>query len=77
MGWMRDSRQMMDSELWERCASLLERARALPVQARGRTKTLSNVRIEPGRDAKRIFQFGRGHPTVDLATSGSGCFSGA
>ncbi len=27
---------------------------------RGRTKTLSNVRVEPGRDGKRIFQFGRG-----------------
>ena len=60
IGWIRDSRQMMDSELWGKSASLLERARALPVQARGRTKTLSNVRVEPGRDAKRIFQFGRG-----------------
>ncbi len=60
IGWMRDSRQMMDSDLWGKSASLLERARTLPVQARGRTKTLSNVRVEPGRDAKRIFQFGRG-----------------
>jgi hypothetical protein len=60
IGWMRDSRQMMDSDLWGKSASLLERARTLPVQARGRTKTLSNVRVEPGRDSKRIFQFGRG-----------------
>jgi hypothetical protein len=60
IGWMRDSRQIMDSELWGKSASLLERARMLPVQARGRTKTLSNVRVEPGRDGKRIFQFGRG-----------------
>src|SRR5258708_1783338 len=60
IGWMRDSRQMMDSDLWGKSASLLERARTLPVQARGRTKTLSNVRVEPGRDGKRIFQFGRG-----------------
>src|SRR5579863_9130336 len=60
VGWIRDSRQMMDSDLWGKSASLLERARTLPVQARGRTKTLSNVRIEPGRDGKRIFQFGRG-----------------
>jgi hypothetical protein len=60
VGWMRDSRQIMDSELWgkaPRCSSA--RAR-LPVQARGRTKTVSNVRVEPGRDGKRIFQFGRG-----------------
>jgi hypothetical protein len=60
IGWMRDSREMMDSDLWGKSASLLERARTLPVQARGRTKTLSNVRVEPGRDGKRIFQFGRG-----------------
>lgn len=60
IGWIRDSRQMMDSDLWGKSTSLLERARTLPVQARGRTKTLSNVRVEPGRDANRIFQFGRG-----------------
>jgi len=60
IGWMRDSRQIIDSALWGKSAALLERARTLPVQARGRTKTVSNVRIEPGRDGKRIFQFGRG-----------------
>lgn len=60
VGWMRDSRQIMDSELWGQSASLLERARTLPIQARGRTKTVSNVRVEPGRDGKRIFQLARG-----------------
>jgi hypothetical protein len=60
LGWMRDSRQMMDSDLWGKSASLLARARTLPVQARGRTKAASNVRVEPGRDGKRIFQFARG-----------------
>jgi hypothetical protein len=59
VGWMRDSRQVMDSELWGQIGKLLERARTLPVQARGRTKTISNVRVAPGRDGKRIFQFGR------------------
>ena len=59
VGWIRDSHQLMDSDLWAKMATLLEHARTLPVQARGRTKTLSNVRIEPGRAAKRIFQFGR------------------
>jgi hypothetical protein len=66
IGWMRDSRQMMGSDLWAKSASLLESARTQPVQARGRTKTLSNVRVEPGRDAKRIFQFGRGTPVLIL-----------
>jgi len=66
IGWIRDSRQIMDSELWGKSASLLEHARTLPVQARGRTKTVSNVRVEPGRDASRIFQFVRGTPVVIL-----------
>ena len=60
IGWLPDSRQMMDSELWGKSASLLERARTLPVQSRGRTKTVTNLRVEPGRNGKRIFQFARG-----------------
>jgi hypothetical protein len=60
IGWMIDARQIMDTDLWGKSASLLARARTLPVQARGRTKTVSNVRVEPGRDGKRIFQFARG-----------------
>lgn len=59
VGWMRDSRQLMDSDLWGKIGTLLDRARTMPVQARGRTKTVSNVRAVPGRDGKRIFQFGR------------------
>src|ERR1700688_1427096 len=66
IGWIRDSRQMMDSDLWRKSASLFERARTLPVQARGQTKTVSNVRVEPGRDGKRIFQFARGTPVLIL-----------
>ena len=66
VGWVPDSRQIMDSELWGKSASLLERARTLPVQARGRTKTVSNLRVEPGRDGKRIFQFIRGTPVLVL-----------
>src|SRR5579863_2846116 len=45
IGWIRDSRQMMDSDLWGKSAALYEKARTLPVQARGRTKTVSNVRV--------------------------------
>jgi hypothetical protein len=66
LGWIRDSRQIMDSELWAETSALLERARTLPVQARGRTKTVSNVRVEPGRDAERVFQFMRGTPVLIL-----------
>ena len=66
LGWLLDTHQLMDSELWAQSASLLARARTMPVQARGRTKTVSNVRAKPGRDGKRIFQFLRGTPVVVL-----------
>jgi hypothetical protein len=69
VGWMADVRQIMDSDLWGKSAELLAKAREMPVQARGKTKTVSNVRAEPGRDGKRIFQFPRGTPLVVLARS--------
>jgi hypothetical protein len=66
LGWFLDTRQLMDSALWEQSAAMLARARTMPVQARGQTKTVSNVRIEPGRNGKRIFQFMRGTPVLVL-----------
>jgi hypothetical protein len=66
VGWILDSREVMDSDLWAKSATLLAHAHTLPPQARGKTKTVSNVRIEPGRNAKRIFQFMRGTPVVVL-----------
>src|ERR1700687_640359 len=47
LGWLLDARQMMDSDLWTQSAALLAQARAMPVQARGQTKTVSNVRVKP------------------------------
>jgi hypothetical protein len=66
LGWLPDTHQLMDSALWEQSAAMLARARAMPVQARGQTKTVSNVRIQPGRNGKRIFQFTRGTPVLVL-----------
>ncbi|MGH9677589.1 MAG: hypothetical protein ACRD36_10850, partial [Candidatus Acidiferrum sp.] len=34
--------------------------RGMPVQARGRTKVATNLRVEPGRTQSRLYQFGRG-----------------
>jgi hypothetical protein len=34
----------------------------MPVQARGRTKVQTNLRVEPGRNQARLYQFGRGVP---------------
>ena len=66
LGWLLDSRDLMDSSLWEQSTALLSLARTMPVQARGQTKAVSNVRIEPGRNGKRIFQFPRGTQVVVL-----------
>jgi hypothetical protein len=64
-GWV-DTRLLMDSALWQRAAELLAHAREMPAQALGHTRTISNVHIHPGREAPRIFQFGRNVPVVVL-----------
>ena len=56
-GWI-DNRLLMAPALWKQVGQLLADARSMPVQAKGHTKTLSNVHIDPGRDSTRIFQFG-------------------
>jgi hypothetical protein len=65
-GWV-ESRNLMDAGLWDRVGALLAQARTMPVQARGHTKVLSNLRVEPGRDAARILQLGRDVPVEFLA----------
>src|SRR5215510_13467665 len=59
VGWV-DGRLLMDPALWQRCEELLKRAESLPVQASGRTKVATNLRVEPGRTAPRLYQFARG-----------------
>jgi hypothetical protein len=58
-GWV-DGRYLMEPELWERSVKLLARTKSMTVQARGRTKTTTNLRVEPGRTEPRLYQFGRG-----------------
>jgi hypothetical protein len=61
IGWV-DGRYLMDPELWQRSEKLLDQAKAMPTQARGRTKVPTNLRAHPGRTEPRIFQFSRGVP---------------
>ena len=61
VGWI-DNRLLMEPALWQRSARLLTEAQALPVQARGRTKVATNLRVQPGRTQPRLYQFGRGIP---------------
>jgi hypothetical protein len=61
VGWI-DSRLLMDPALWQRSAKLLAQVKTMPVQARGRTKVATNLRVEPGRTEPRLYQFSRGVP---------------
>src|SRR6201998_904962 len=65
VGWV-DGRLLMDPALWRRSEELLKRAQSLPVQGSGRTKVATNLRVEPGRTAPRLYQFGRGVPVEIL-----------
>jgi hypothetical protein len=59
VGWI-DGRQLLEPALWNRSTRLLQQAQALPVQARGRTKVQTNLRVQPGRTEPRLYQFVRG-----------------
>lgn len=61
IGWV-ESRNLVAPELWRKSEELLQQVDKLPVQARGRTKVSTNLRVEPGRSAGRLYQFTRGVP---------------
>jgi hypothetical protein len=61
VGWV-DARSLMDPQLWQRSVALLKEAQELPVQARGRTKVPTNLRLAPGRTSGKLYQFTRGVP---------------
>jgi hypothetical protein len=61
VGWV-ESRQLMEPALWQRSIKLLDQTRGMPVQARGRTKVSTNLRVQPGRTEPRLYQFGRNVP---------------
>ena len=61
VGWV-DAHQLMEPALWQRSINLLERVRNMPVQARGRTKVSTNLRVLPGRTEPRLYQFARNVP---------------
>lgn len=58
-GWV-DGRYLMEPELWQRSAKLLQQSAGIPVQARGRTKVSTNLRVQAGRTEPRLYQFSRG-----------------
>src|ERR1700758_94048 len=61
VGWV-EAHQLMEPALWQRSIKLLEQVRNMPVQARGRTKVSTNLRVLPGRTEPRLYQFTRNVP---------------
>jgi hypothetical protein len=65
VGWV-ESRKLMEPALWQRSIKLLEQTRGMPVQARGRTKVSTNLRVHPGRTEPRLYKFARNVPVEIL-----------
>ena len=61
VGWV-EAHELMEPALWQRSIKLLEHVRNMPVQARGRTKVSTNMRVLPGRNEPRLYQFARNVP---------------
>src|SRR5947208_13800880 len=68
VGWV-ESRQLMEPALWQRSIKLLDQTRGMPVQARGRTKVSTNLRVQPGRTEPRVYQFARNVPVEIVGRS--------
>ena len=65
VGWM-DGHALLDRSSWDLEARLIAQAHTMPVQGTGRTKVFTNVRLEAGREASRIYQLPGGVPVVVL-----------
>lgn len=61
VGWV-EAHQLMEPALWQRSIKLIDQVRDMPVQARGRTKVSTNLRVLPGRTEPRLYQFTRNVP---------------
>src|SRR5215510_2332794 len=68
VGWV-EAHQLMEPALWQRSIKLLEQVRNMPVQARGRTKKSTNLRVLPGRTEPRLYQFARNVPVEIVGRS--------
>src|SRR5271154_1750167 len=65
-GWIAE-RELLSADVWEKAKDLDKRAAGMPIEARGHTKVLSNLHIEPGRDSLRLRQLNKNTPLDVLA----------
>jgi hypothetical protein len=58
-GWVGE-RDLLSADMWQRAKDLEVKAAAMPVEARGHTRVLTNLHLEPGRDTARLRQLNKG-----------------
>jgi hypothetical protein len=63
-GWT-DQEQLLSAEFWRQAQELEAQTAKMPIQARGHTRVLTNLHIDPAREAARIRQLDKDVP-VDL-----------
>jgi hypothetical protein len=64
IGWVSKD-DLLSADFWKKMQDLDAASSKLPVEARGHTHVLSNLRLDPGRESPRIRQLNKGIP-VDL-----------
>jgi hypothetical protein len=60
-GWTREA-NLLSAELWQKAQKLERQTAAMPVEARGHTGVLTNMRLGPGRQSPRIRQLTKAIP---------------
>lgn len=63
-GWVNEH-DLLTTEFWNKAKALNAATGTMPVEARGRTRVLSNMHLEPGRETARIRQVNK-NASVDL-----------
>jgi hypothetical protein len=66
VGWIEES-DLLSADLWETLTDLETKSATMPVVARGHTRVLSNMHIEPGRDSPRVRQLSKDIPLDVMA----------
>jgi hypothetical protein len=64
VGWIEEN-DLLSTDLWETLKDLEVKSATMPVVARGHTRALSNLHIEPGRQSPRVRQLNK-HIPLDL-----------
>ncbi|MGA2720440.1 MAG: hypothetical protein ABSF78_15875 [Candidatus Acidiferrales bacterium] len=61
VGWVSEH-DLLSAEFWQKAKDLDSTTSALPIEAHGHTRVLSNLHLDPGRDSARIRQVNKGVP---------------